>query len=84
MYKLENVYIYFEKKNKRRNIKKCCLSVFDISKLCSLREMHFQGQQLLQDSGLLTSWNHFLFDNYVVRFLLQNSKRDKEASNIHL
>lgn len=46
--------------------------------------MHFQGQQLLQDSGLLTSWKHFLFDNYVVRFLLQNSKRDKEVLNVHL
>lgn len=58
--------------------------MFDISKLCSLREMHFQGQQLLQDSGLLTSRKHFLFDNCVVRFLLQISKQDKEALNVHL
>lgn len=58
--------------------------MFDISKLCSLREMHFQGQQLLQDSGLLTLWKHFLFDNYLVRSLLQNAKRDKEALNVHL
>lgn len=58
--------------------------MFDISKLCSLREMHFQGQQLLQDSGLLTLWKYFLFDNCVDRFLLQISKRDKEALNVHL
>lgn len=38
--------------------------------------MHFQGQQLLQDSGPLTLWKYFLVDNYVARFLLQNSKKD--------